>query len=661
MSPRVLIVDDSLVVRMNLAEILVADGFAPELCGTIAEARRALAAAPFPLVILDVLLPDGDGIDLLREIRERGDAAPCAVMLLSTETEVRDRIRGLATGADEYIGKPYDAGHVVGRARELLRRGRAAPEPGHEIILIIDDSLTFRERLREVLDAEGFGVLAAATGEEGLRIAADARPAAIVVDGILPGIDGATVIRRIRLDAALRRTPCLMLTASDDDGAEVRALDTGADAFVRKEEDSGIMVARIKAVLRSAEAQSRDHGTASIMAPKKVLAVDDSETYLRALAAQLLQDGLDVVLARSGEEALELLAVQPVDCILLDLVMPGVGGQETCRRVKAAPVLRDIPVVMLTALEDRAAMIDGLAAGADDYIAKSSDFSVLRARVAAQIRRKQFEDDNRLYRERLLQKELETAEARAAQRLAETRAAMTEQLELKNRELEAFSYSVSHDLRAPLRTVDGFGRLLLEEHATGIDATGRDYLRRMRAATQRMGELIDDLLQLAQISRAEIARERVDLSATARLVGADLARAHPERAVRFDIAEGLVAEGDARLLRILLENLLGNAWKYSRDATAPTISFGATREHKELIAYFVRDNGAGFDMAFAHKLFMPFERLHSGTEFPGTGIGLATVQRIVARHQGRIWAESTVGAGATFFWTLGKQSAHHAV
>ncbi|HEY5208801.1 MAG TPA: response regulator [Stellaceae bacterium] len=656
MTPRVLIVDDSLVVRMNLAEILSADGFDPERCATLEEARRALAREHFPLVILDVLLPDGDGIDLLREIRMRDDAAPCAVMLLSSESEVRDRIRGLATGADEYIGKPYDAGHVVARARELLARDRAPADPGHDTILIIDDSLTFRERLREVLEGEGFGVLVAATGEEGLRLAAASRPAALVVDSMLPGIDGATVIRRIRLDAALRRTPCLMLTASEDDGAEVHALDTGADAFVRKEEDVGLMLARIKAILRSAETQSRDHGTVSIMAPKKVLAVDDSETYLRALAAQLLLDGLDVVLARSGEEALALLAVRPVDCILLDLVMPGISGHETCRRIKDTPGLRDIPVVMLTALDDRAAMIEGLAAGADDYIAKSSDFAVLRARVAAQIRRKQFEDDNRLYRERLSRKELETAEARAAQRLAETRAAMTEQLELKNRELEAFSYSVSHDLRAPLRTVDGFARVLIEDHAGALDPTGRDYLRRMRAATQRMGDLIDDLLQLSQVSRAEIVRAPVDLSATARLVGAELARAHPERAVRLDIADGLTAQGDARLLRIVLENLLGNAWKYSRNAARPTISFGATGEHEELIAYFVRDNGAGFDMAFAHKLFTPFERLHSGEEFPGTGIGLATVQRIVARHGGRIWAESTVGAGATFFWTLGKQS-----
>lgn len=653
MTPRALVVDDSLTVRMNLAEMLTADGIETEICASLAEARHALTVGGFDLAILDVLLPDGDGIDLLREIRERPQTRSCAVMLLSSEAEVRDRIRGLATGADEYVGKPYDPGYVLARARELMRRGQAATS-SRDAILVIDDSITFRERMKQVLEQEGFAVLLAGSGGEGLRLAADARPTAILVDGVLPDVDGAAVIRRIRLDAALRRTPCLMLTASDEEGAEIRALDIGADAFVRKDEDGAVMLARLKAVLRGAEAPG-DGGTASIMAPKKVLAVDDSETYLRALSGSLVQDGFDVALARSGEAALDLLAVQPVDCILLDLMMPGIGGTETCRRVKAAAGLRDIPVVMLTALEDRAAMIEGLAAGADDYIAKSADFAVLRARVAAQLRRKQFEDENRLYRERILQKELETAEARAAQEIAEARAAMMEALEQKNRELEAFSYSVSHDLRAPLRTVDGFGRVLEEEHAATLDATGRGYLRRIRAATQRMTELIDDMLELARAGRDELRRGPVDLSAVARDVAAELARAEPERLIRFAIADGVVADGDARLLRIVLENLLGNAWKYSRDADPARIAFG-TMEHENVIAYFVRDNGAGFDMSFAHKLFAPFERLHTAEQFPGSGIGLATVERIISRHGGRIWAESTVGAGATFLWTLGKQT-----
>ncbi len=248
----------------------------------------------------------------------------------------------------------------------------------------------------------------------------------------------------------------------------------------------------------------------------------------------LREEGYDVVLAHSGEEALELLAVQPVDCILLDLMMPGIGGNETCRRIKGAPGMRDIPLIMLTALEDREAMIEGLGAGADDYIAKSSDFEVLRARLRSQIRRRQFEDEHRHLREQLLRSEIEAAEARAARELAETRAALVAELERKNAELEAFSYSVSHDLRAPLRAIDGFSQALLEDYSEKLDATGQDYLRRVRAAAQRMGVLIDDLLELSRVGRSELRRERTDLSTLARSVarGTRGSRSRQARRVR---------------------------------------------------------------------------------------------------------------------------------
>jgi light-regulated signal transduction histidine kinase (bacteriophytochrome) len=307
---------------------------------------------------------------------------------------------------------------------------------------------------------------------------------------------------------------------------------------------------------------------------------------------------------------------------------------------------------MLTALEDREATILGLAAGADDFIAKSSDLAVLKARVLAQLRRKQFEDENRTIREQLLRTALDAAEARAARELAETRAVLLEDVERKNRELEAFSYSVSHDLRAPLRTIDGFSRLLLDDYGATLDPKAQSHLRRVHAAARRMGELIDDLLQLSRVSRAEIRRERVDLSAVASIVAAELRKAEPDRVVRFTVEPGLVAEGDAGLLRVVLENLLGNAWKFTGRCSAPSIELGVERRDGQVI-YFVRDNGAGFDMTYASKLFGPFQRLHSDAEFPGTGIGLATVQRIVERHGGRIWAEGVVDRGATVFFTLG--------
>jgi two-component system NtrC family sensor kinase len=651
MNRTVLVVDDSLTVRMSLVEMLEAADFAVVACATGAEARKALGETQFALAILDILLPDTDGIELLKEIRGMPSASDTAVMLLSTETEVRDRIRGLKTGADEYIGKPYDPGYVVARARELVQRGQGVAGSTQATVLLIDDSLTFREALKEILQAADYRVVIADSGEEGLRLAAHVRPDAIVVDGVLPGIDGPTVIRRIRFDAALRRTPCLLLTASGKEDAEVGAFEAGADAFVRKADDFAVMLAKLKALLRSADVEASHQDTASLLGPKKILAVDDSETYLQTLADALRQDNYDVVLARSGEEALELLALQPVDCILLDLMMPGIGGLETCRRLKGVPVLRDIPVVMLTAIEDRATMIEGLGAGADDFISKSADFAVLYARVIAQLRRRQFEDENRTFREQLLHKELEAMEARAAKEVSEVRAALVEELELKNKELDAFSYSVAHDLRAPLRSIDGFSRALLESYSEKIDDEGQQYLRYVRESAQEMGEMIDSLLTLSQITRDEIVRRSLSITAIAHGVAAGLRRRNPERQVTVVIADELLAEGDARLLTVVFENLLSNAWKFSSKRHDARIEVGVA-DCDEGRAFFVRDNGAGFDMAYAAKLFGVFQRLHSSNEFEGTGIGLATVQRIVHRHGGRIWAEGEVGRGATFFLTL---------
>jgi two-component system, NtrC family, sensor kinase len=650
---KVLIVDDSLTVRMNLAEILDAAALPAVACATLEEARRALAEQSFSLVILDILLPDGDGIELLQDIRAMPSARDTAVMLLSTEAEVRDRVRGLTTGADEYVGKPYDPNYLIARARELVRRDSVETPSDEDMVLVIDDSVTFREALRAALEAASYRVIVCDSGEEGLRVASDRRPTAIVVDGQLPGIDGATVIRRIRLDAALRALPCLLLTASEDRNAEVYALDAGADAFVRKDDDIALIIARIKAMLRSA-GQSQDRaqgrGTASLLGPKKILAVDDSETYLQELAEALRAEGYELVLARSGEEALQLLAVQPVDCVLLDLQMPGIGGREACRRIKNAPGLRDIPVVMVTAIEDRDAMIQGLGAGADDYIAKSSDFDLVRARVLAQIRRKQFEDETRRIREQLLRAELEAVEARAAREMAEERAKLVAELEAKNEELESFSYSVAHDLRAPLRSIDGFGLALLEDYAEKLDDDGKQYLTYVRESAQQMSQLIDDMLALSQVTRSEFDRAPVDLTDIARSVGAELRRAAPNRQVDFLVTDGLVAEGDTRLMTIAFENLLGNAWKYSSGREQARIEVGAIDGDPR--TFFVRDNGAGFDMAYANKLFGVFQRLHANSEFEGTGIGLATVRRVIRRHGGRIWADAAVGRGATFFFTL---------
>ncbi len=226
-----------------------------------------------------------------------------------------------------------------------------------------------------------------------------------------------------------------------------------------------------------------------------------------------------------------------------------------------------------------------------------------------------------------------------------------EAAEAANRELEAFGYSVSHDLRAPLQSIDGFSMALLEDYQNLLDERGNDYLRRVRNATQRMAQLIDDLLKLSRLTRGELNIEWIDLSGLARAVAAELKKSHPDRKVSFHITERLEAAGDPNLLKVVFDNLLGNAWKFTGKKEEAVIEFGSA-EVDGTVAYFVRDNGAGFDMAYADKLFATFQRLHLEKEFPGTGIGLSLVQRIIRRHGGNVWAEGAVDRGASFYFTL---------
>jgi signal transduction histidine kinase len=232
------------------------------------------------------------------------------------------------------------------------------------------------------------------------------------------------------------------------------------------------------------------------------------------------------------------------------------------------------------------------------------------------------------------------------------------ELEGTNRELEAFSYSVSHDLRAPLRAIDGFSQILQEDYEHVLDEEAMDYLGRVRAASGHMATLIDDLLDLSRVGRRPLRRERVDLASLAKEIVDELKASQPEREVEFVAQENITAWGDASLLKVALENLLGNAWKFTARERVARIEFGADRKPGPGLqspVYYVRDNGAGFDQAYADKLFGAFQRLHGQDEFEGTGIGLATVARIVHRHGGRVWAEGKVGEGATFYFTLGGQ------
>jgi two-component system NtrC family sensor kinase len=646
----VLIVDDSLTVRMDLHEAFQADGFVTVLCATGAEARAAFGTAAFEVAVLDVLLPDADGLELLTELRGMPSRKDVVTVLLSTEDEVADRLAGLRIGADEYVGKPYDAGYVVARCRQLLGDD-SQRQADRTTILVVDDSMTFREELRELLEGEGYAVLTAPSGEEGLRMAADRRPQAVIVDGVMPGIDGATVIRRIRLDPALRDTPCILMTAADDYATELQMLDAGADAFVRKQQNLAILPAKLNAVLRQSAEQLPIEVTGSLHGPSKVLALVSDRERLASLADALRSDGYDVIPVAETADALDLLAAQPVDCIVLGHSLDGGDiGRDACRRIKEVPVIGETPVVMTGQHDDD--MLACLEAGADDYVRAGSGAEALRAHVRTQIRRKQSHDESRRIREELMRRELDAAEERAARQLAETRAALVEELEWRNRELEAFSGSVSHDLRGPLQVISSFAEHMMDDEDDPLSAEAKRRLARIKNAAGRMADLVESLLILARASRGELRRSVFDMTATAWQVIGEVEARVPDRTVAFTVAAGMTADGDQGLVRVILENLINNAVKFTGKIDDPAIEVGFDGAR-----FFVRDNGAGFPAGKAGELFRPFARLHNAADFPGTGIGLTTVHRAVERHGGEIRAEGENGRGATFWFTLPAASA----
>jgi signal transduction histidine kinase len=396
-----------------------------------------------------------------------------------------------------------------------------------------------------------------------------------------------------------------------------RAAEWTAKAAVPYVEEAMRWVAGSKA-----DAAGTQPTTPATRSDARILVVDDNAD-LRGYIESLLRERYIVDTAVDGEAALETARRHKPSLVLSDVMMPRLDGFGLLAALRADPALRSVPLILLSARAGEEATIEGLEAGADDYLVKPFAARELLARVRTHV-------------------EL----ARQHDALARAKDAA----DAANRELESFSYSVAHDLRAPLRSIDGFSQALLEDHAGVLDAEGQRYLASVRESTKHMAHLIDDLLELSRVSRSELRRDAVDVSALARASITRLEQGQPSRSVAVAIEDGLTDDADPRLLAIVLDNLLGNAWKFTGRRDQPRIELGASSNGERV--YFVRDNGAGFDMAAASKLFGVFQRLHAASEFEGTGIGLATVQRIVHRHRGRVWAEAAVDRGATFFFTL---------
>jgi signal transduction histidine kinase len=409
----------------------------------------------------------------------------------------------------------------------------------------------------------------------------------------------------------------------------------------------------------------------------KVLIVDDNETNRKLLRINLDGEGIQTCEAEDGVHALTVLEKEKVDAIISDILMPKMDGYRLCQEVRKCTWLADMPFIFYTSTYtstgDEKLALD---CGADRYIKKPAPLSVLLMALLELINpaaprshpsAPPEEVVMREYNEALVRKleernaklerargEIMRSNAQLERRVQER----TAELVAANQELEAFAHSIAHDLRSPLMAIEGFSHILVKECEGRVEAKAMEHLEFISRATRRMNELTTDLLRLSRASRAVMRRESIDLSQLTAAIVQELRESHPHREVAVKIADGIRVHADIALLRIALENLLSNAWKFTTKKSGAEIEVGTMNEDGEQVIY-VRDNGAGFDMASASKLFAPFERLHPTEDFPGTGIGLTTVQRIILRHGGSIRAVAEPGKGAAFSFDLGPGENHH--
>lgn len=651
---------------MDLKEGFEQAGFEAIACQDIAAARRALEQVAPALLLVDVSLPDGDGIDLVDELRATPASLTLPIILMSGEEAAAEAFKSLATGADEFIAKPYDLAQVIDTARRLIERGAAAEAAGaRPRIVVIDDSLSFREALREALEAAGYVVAAADNGASGLRLAAEVRPQVLLVDSNMPGeIGGTGVLRRMHYDAALEHIPCLLVTGSPPDQTEREVLELGAYSYVRKEEGIEAVVARVRSILRHSSGTALE-ALPSLFSPKKFLAIGTDQRRWDNVAALLHQHQL--IRVEEAQQARALLERQPFDCILLQpqpLERAGIG---LCRQLKAWPTSHDVPLILIVHQDERHYGIAGVNAGADDYVTADRDSEVLAARIFAQLRRRQLERRIRQFAEERWHAQSAAAEAEAARELAQTRAALLAELERKNlelletnRELErvrrqrehAMAFLV-HDLKNPLALIMGHAQLVARRPELG---KFRESFHQIYDSAQSMNRM---LMNLLDISRSDDGALRPDfapqeLAPIVENVRATMEVLIQERGPRIEFtARGpALVMGDGELLRRLVENLFDNAIKYSPNTGTIAVELRPLPELAQ-VELRVADEGPGVPEADREKIFERYFRIErESAQRSSRGLGLSFCKIAAELHHGSIRVESREPNGSVFCVTL---------
>lgn len=513
-------------------------------------------------------------------------------------------------------------------------------------IMLVEDSRTQAARMQALLEEQGWNVLWAPTGEEAIEKIGDFVPDLILVDYHLPGILGDEVCRQVRMRIDTRIIAVIMLTADDEREVEARGLESGADDFVHKTNDHESLLIRVKTLLK------RSRTNLSILSPKdqffrcpRLLAVDDSLTFLTHLKHELSKESYQFETATTADEAMKRLNDEAFDCVLVDMVMPKTDGITLCRQID---VLRRegnaaMAILVLTANDDKEGLTRALEAGADDFVGKSSDITVLKVRIRAALRRKFYEEENRRIVAELKDKELEAERARLEKESAVARAAMADRLEQANEELKRFAHVGHHHMQQPLRTAGSYCQLMQKRYGGKIDAQADKFMQSTIDAVARMKSLLGDLLTYSNLIGATMRWSQVDCGKLVDAVFADV----DVDAVRLHRGDLPVIEGDQGQLRKLFQCLIDNALKYRREQDAE-VRVEAEACDDGRWRFSVRDNGVGIPAKAGDRIFSIFERLYTEAEYPGTGLGLAICRKIAEAHGGTIGYESKLDEGTVF-------------